>query len=91
MTRPIKGVRKVAIRPFLSELLGLDTRQVSRLFNGADKRIDVNLVREYLVRTGVKVKVPVRTSSSTGTGVDNRAPAESVLGQPRYPVNNKKR
>lgn len=48
-----KGIRRVMIRPFLAELLGLNVRQVSKLFNGPDHRVRVHLVREYILQHGI--------------------------------------
>lgn len=50
-SRKPKNVRKIMIRPFLAEVLGLNTRQVSRLFN-LGKRISPNLVRNYIANNG---------------------------------------
>lgn len=55
-SRP-KGVRKLWIRPFLAEVLGLDTKQISRLFNSGTK-VSPDLVRNYIVNHGfVRPKV----------------------------------
>ena len=54
MGRKQKGVKKVLIRAFLAQVLDLNIRQVSRLFNDSNRRIDADRVKAYLVYNGYR-------------------------------------